>query len=178
MQTFDRYLLRLFVRVLFVCLISITGLYIVIDSCNNLDEFLGYGKQLGFLNVLTQYYAARVPWFFDRISGLLALIAAMFAVTWLQQTNEMTALMGAGISKARIVRPLIAAALVVSVVAAANRELVIPQLRDKLLRNAQDWLGNAARPMEPVRDYRTDILLSGRSTYASSFRLSVIFAIV
>jgi lipopolysaccharide export system permease protein len=171
MKTFDRYLLRLFVKVLLVCLISITGLYVVIDACNNLDEFLGYGKRYGFLKVLGQYYSARIPWFFDRISGLLALIAAMFAVTWLQRTNEMTALMAAGIPKSRILKPLIAAALLVSLLAAANRELLIPSFRPRLLRNAQDWLGDMPQRLEPQRDYRTDILLSGYATYAKDQRI-------
>jgi lipopolysaccharide export system permease protein len=170
-QTFDRYLLRLFIRVLLVCLVSITGLYIVVDSCNNLDEFLGYGKKMGFLQVLAGYYGARVPWFFDRISGLLALVAAMFAVTWLQRSNEMTALLAAGIPKSRIVKPLIAAAIVVSLFAAANREFVIPANRSSLLRNAQDWLGNVACNVDPVRDYRTDILFTGESSVAREKRI-------
>ena len=171
MQTFDRYLLRLFARVLLVCLISITGLYIVVDSCNNLDEFLDYGKQRGFLWVLAEYYGARVPWFFDRISGLLALIAAMFAVTWLQRSNEMTALLAAGIPKARIIKPLIVAAAAVSLFAAANREIIIPVNRPKLLRNAQDFLGDERRSLDPVRDYKTDILFTGEFTVAKEKRI-------
>ena len=71
MPTFDRYLLRLFLKVLLVCFVSLTGLYIVIDVFNNLDEFVGYAKQDGAA-VFTDYYSARVPWFFDRISGLIA----------------------------------------------------------------------------------------------------------
>ncbi len=172
MQTFDRYLLRLFLKVLLVCFLSITGLYVVIDACNNLDEFIGYGKQQGsVLPVLTDYYSARVPWFFDQISGLLALIAAMFAVSWLRRSNEMTALMAAGVPTSRIVRPLIAAALVVAVLAAANREVVIPSVRDKLTRNAQDWLGENARSLEPILDNHSGILISGRYTYAGQQRI-------
>jgi len=172
MHTFDRYLLKLFVKVLLVCFFSITGLYVVIDACNNLDEFLSYGRQLGgVLPVLTDYYSARVPWFFDQISGLLTLIAAMFAITWLRRTNEMTALQAAGISAARITRPLIAAAIVVSLLAAANREYVIPQVRSKLTRNAQNWLGDSAQSVEPITDNQTGILISGRHLYASDQRI-------
>ena len=57
----------------------------------------------------SSYYGARVLSFFDRISGLLALIAAIFTITWFQRTNELTAVMAAGISKARIIRPLVVA---------------------------------------------------------------------
>jgi len=172
MPIYDRYLLQLFVKVLLVCFFSITGLYVVIDACNNLDEFLNYGRRMGgVLPVLTDYYSARVPWFFDQISGLLTLIASMFAVTWLRRTNEMTALQAAGISAIRITRPLLAAAVVVSLLAAANREVVIPQVRDKLTRNAQNWLGEAGRPVEPVTDNRSGILISGRHVIAAEQRI-------
>ena len=68
MLTFDRYMLRFFLKVLFVCLFSITGLYIVIDVFNNLDEFLGYAQKEGSLPaVLADYYGPRVPWFFDQM---------------------------------------------------------------------------------------------------------------
>ena len=78
MLTFDRYLLRFFIKVLLICLVSITGLYIVIDVFNNLDEFLGYGREEGsLLAVLVDYYGARVPWFFNMMSPLLTLIAAV-----------------------------------------------------------------------------------------------------
>ena len=173
MQTFDRYVLRLFAKVLIVCLVSITGLYLVIDTFNNLDEFLRHGRQQGgLLRVLLDYYVARVPWIFDRISSLLVLVGAMFAVTCLQRTNEMTALMAAGVTKWRIVKPLVAAAAVVSLLAVANRELVIPAMRDKLMRNAQDWLGQVGKPLEPVIDNKTDILFTGRETYADEQRIA------
>ena len=172
MQTYDRYLGRLFIKVLVVCFLSITGLYVVIDACSNADEFMDYGKrQDGMLPVLTEYYSARVPWFFDQISALLTLIAAMFAINWLKRHNEMTALMAAGIPNWRIVRPLVWAAVIVSLLAAANREFVIPQVRDKLTRNAQDWLGEQARTVEPVLDNQSGVLISGRYTYANEQRI-------
>jgi lipopolysaccharide export system permease protein len=168
MSTFDRYLLRLFVKVLLACFLSMVGLYIVIDGFGNLDEFIGYGReQGGLLAVIADYYSARVPWFFNHASGLLALVAGMFVITWLQRTNELTALKAAGITTKRIVRPLLAAAVVISLVAAANRELVIPEVRDKLVRNAQNWLGETARKVDAVTDNRTDILISGRASIAA-----------
>ena len=172
MQTYDRYLIRLFVRVLVICFVSITGLYVVIDACSNAGEFIDYGKrQDGLLPVLADYYSSRVPWFFDRISALLTLIAALFAIAWLKRSNEMTALMAAGISSSRIVRPLVFAAVAVSLMAAANRELLIPQVRDKLTRNAQDWLGERERTVEPVIDNQTGILINGRYTIANEQRI-------
>lgn len=172
MTTFDRYVLGLFLKVMVVCFLSMAGLYVVIDTFNNMDEFLTLGKQLGGITtVLGDYYGARLPWFFDRASALLALIAAMCAVTWLTRTNELTAVMAAGVPKARVVRPLVVAAIGVAIAAAVNREVVLPQVRDRLVRNAQDWMGKTAKQVQPVTDHRTDILIDGGSLYVAERRI-------
>ena len=124
MTIFDRYLLRMFVKVLVVSFLSLTGLYVIIDLFGNLEEFISYAEREGsLLGVLGDYYGARVLSFFDRISGLLALIAAIFTITWLQRTNELMAVTAAGIPKVRIVRPLIIATAFVAMLAAASREI-------------------------------------------------------
>lgn len=161
----DRYVLRTYVKVLLVCFLSCSGLYIMVDTAGNFEEFANYGKvKGGMLRVLAEYYGPRVLQLFDRTSGLLALIAAMFSVAWLQRTNEWTAIMAGGIPKSRIIRPLILATIVVSVLAALNRELALPRLRDRLIYNAQNWLGENARPVTPCYDNETDIFFDGKHT--------------
>jgi len=176
----DRHMLRVFAKVLLISFLALTGLFIVIDLFGNLEEFITYADRQGsLLQVLTSYYGARVLSFFDMTSSLLALMACMFTLTWLQRTNEMTALMAGGIPKTRIARPLIGAAIAVALLAAANREWGLPAVRDKLSRNAQDWLGDSAQTLNPRYDYKTGILLGGKSTIAAeqkienpSFRLT------
>ncbi len=171
MPILHRYVLRSFVKVLLVAFVSLTGLYVVIDAFNNLEEFLDYSKTEGWF-VLVDYYGPRVLTFFDRISGMLGMMATMFTITAMQRSNEMTAIMAGGISQMRVVRPLIAGVLAVSLLAAANRELAIPGFREKLARNAQDWLGESARTLHPRYDQRTQILISGRHTFAAERKIS------
>lgn len=169
MSILDRYLLRVFLRVWVVSFLSLTGLYIVIDLFANLEEFISHAEREGsLLRILADYYGARVLSFYDRTSGLLALIATIFTITTLQRHNELTAIMAAGIPRARVARPLILAAAAVALLAAANREIGLPQVRDKLSRNAQDWFGESARRLTPRRDHRTQILLTGKATVAAS----------
>jgi len=172
LKVYDRYVLLLFAKVLVICFVSLTGLYIVIDAFGNLDEFISYGNRQGSLvAVLTEYYGARVLSFFDKISGLLSLIAVIFVVTWLQRSNEITAVMAGGVSQGRVIRPLIAAVMVISLLAAANRELGLPQVREKLVRNAQDWMGESAQKVTPQHDYRSNILISGVHCYSIDRRI-------
>lgn len=170
MQLFNRYLLRLFVKVLLVCFVSITGLFIIIDAFGNLEEFISYGEtqEGGLVRVLVEYYGARVLTFFDRTSALLSMVAAMFVVTWLQKTNEFTALMAAGVPRARILRPIIVAVLFVSLAAVVNRELLIPMFRDKLVRNAQNWTGDRTDNPEPQFDMQSEMMIGGRALLSST----------
>ena len=172
MLLIDRYLLIQFLKSFLIFFISFTGLFIVIDSFNNLDEFLKYGDQTGStFKVLWDYYSPRVFTFFGMTSGILTLISAMFTVTWIQRHNEMTALMAAGISQARIVRPVIIAVIVIAVLGVLNRELLIPQYMDRLTRNAQDWLGESKKTFQPKFDNRTGVLLNGAATIAADSRI-------
>ena len=90
MTTIDRYILRLFGKVLLVCFGSLAGLYIVLETFNNLEEFLELGeKGGGLVKVLQGYFAPRIFSLFDRTSSLLALVAAIFTLTWLQKTKTL-----------------------------------------------------------------------------------------
>lgn len=173
MRIIDRYVLRQFVQTYVICFISLTGLYVVIDAFGNLDEFLSFADSGSDLaKVMTTYYAFRSVAFFDRIGGLLALIAALFTVTWLQRHQEMTALLAAGISKLRVVAPLLGASVAVSLLAAANRELVLPRMRAELSRNAQDLSGENARDLPPRYDNATGVLLRGSALVSKDQRIA------
>jgi lipopolysaccharide export system permease protein len=170
MGTIDRYVLRQYLKVLLICFFSLTGLYVIIDALNNLDDLLAIGQQQGNL-ALGEYYGARAVAFFDRTSALMTLVAATFAVTAMQRSNELASLMAAGIPKVRVVAPLIAAAVVVSLLAAASRELVIPRFREKLTQDARDLLGGSRTRLTPRYDHRTDILLAGREAVVAERRI-------
>lgn len=173
MLIIDRYILRQFVQTFAICFCSLTGLYIVIDAFGNLEEFINYSKQHGgLLAVMGQYYAYRALTFFDRTGGILTLISAVFTVTWLTRHNELTALEAAGLSKGRIVRPVIVAVAGIALVGFLNRELAIPAAREVLAKNAQDLAGRAARTLQPRYDNRTDISLGGKETFADEKRIS------
>ena len=102
---------------------------------------------------MATYYAYRAIAFFDRTSGVLTLIAVMFTVTWIQRHHEMTALLAAGISRtaraaARAARRDLASASL----AAANREFVMPNIREHLATDSKNLGGEQqSRHAVPVR---------------------------
>jgi lipopolysaccharide export system permease protein len=194
MLLIDRYLLRQFTQNMLIFFFSLTGLYIIIDSFNNLEEFITFaehnralatqetvgggstaaasGDQRGNLfAIMAAYYYPRAISFFDRTSGILTLIAAMFTVTWIQRHNELTALQAAGVAKFRVLRPVVVAVLAIAALAAVNRELVIPRYKYELSHNAQNLGGAEGKDLTPRYDNKTDILIRGQHLFAHQQRI-------
>ena len=164
----DRYVLRQYVQLFLICFLSLAGLYIVIDAFGRLDHFVDHGKESGgVIRAMGEYYAYRSIGFFNRTSAVLALIAAMFTVTWTQRNNEMTALMAAGVPRLRVLRPVIVMAVLVSIGAAAVRELVIPEVRQQLAADTKN-LASPSVDLQARYDNQTDILLGGEKLLLAS----------
>lgn len=169
----DRYILRQFFKVLLVGFVAIASLYIIIDAFTNLDEFQIYAERQGrnILAIVYDYYRIHSLSVFDRTYGMLALLAAMATIAWLQRTRELTAILAGGITKWRVVMPILGATLLVSGLGTANREWWMPANRAQLTRNAQDWLGDTPRAFTPRYDHRTDIFFTGRAVVRSKQRI-------
>ena len=169
LRLIDRYVFFLFARVFVLCLLCMTGIYIVGDFVNNLTEFIELsGKNGGMFNVMVSYYGVRIPWFFDLCGRIVALIAAVFAITWLQRHNEMTALMAAGISRWRVLKPLLFGFALISILGALNRELILPKFQKQLSQKIQDILSKEALPVIPRVDRISNILISGDGAFAAN----------
>ena len=172
MYIVDRYLLRQFVRTFAICFLSLTGLYVVIDLLTNLDVFVRCGRKVGaVLPVIVNYYRLKPILFFDQTSSVLALIAATFTVSWIQRHNEMTALMAAGVSRIRVLRPIIIAAIAICVLATVNREVVMPRYRTELARRPQDPSGDHAEEFRNQYDQKTGVFFTGKATFADQMRI-------
>lgn len=168
MTRIDRYLLFLYFRVLVLCFTTVCGLMIVIHIFTNLDEFFEYSRQTDstVVKVMVDYYGPYTLYVFERLSAMLALLALLFVIAWLNKTHEFTALLAAGVTKRRVVRPLMIASAVVILSAAAAREFAIPHFQDRLDRNPQDLVG--PRSMRPTFDPGAMALIQGKHLLPAS----------
>ena len=161
MSIFDRYLLVLFLKIFMICFISFTGLYFVIHIFTNLDELSSItttsGQGMGQL--LIGFYGPAILELFDKMAGILVLISAIFAVTWIQRKRELLAIEAAGITKARVVRPIIIAAVVILVISVANREFAIPHFKHQLGRSIQDWTAQGSVSFSSYRDSASGMMI-------------------
>jgi lipopolysaccharide export system permease protein len=171
----DRYVLGLYCKALFLTLLVLGGMYVFIDMIGNIDDLAAYvpkGSPItAFPALLLEYYGPRVLWVFDRIAGMMATAAAIFSITWMMRTQEMTAVLSTGVPPSRVIRPIILATLAVSGLAVTNREVWLPRFRPQLARNAQDWHGEKGKNCTPQFDPRSDVLISGKKTVGKERRI-------
>jgi len=168
----DRYITGAQLHAFMIVFVSLAGLTFVVDAFTNIEEFIAHAPGAGGLaRVLGAYYGYRLISFFDATSPVISLASAMFALSWLERHNELTALLAAGVTRWRIARPAIVFAAVVSLLAMANREIVLPRIRENLSRNAQDLRGDAAHPFDARYDHATEILFRGRSAQSATCRI-------
>jgi lipopolysaccharide export system permease protein len=128
-----------FIKAYVICYVSLVGLYIVIDAFSNLDEFTKRAD--GFFEltqVMGRYYLVHQSLYFDQLCGVIGMMAAIFTVTWMQRNNEQLAMLAAGISTHRAIRPVLVSSAIVSSFAVANQEFVMPRLAEELAKSHDD----------------------------------------
>jgi lipopolysaccharide export system permease protein len=128
-----------FFKAYVICYFSLVGLYIVIDAFSNLDEFTKRAD--GFVElfrIMSRYYLIHQSQFFDQLCGVIGMMAAIFTVTWMQRNNEQLAMLAAGMSTQRAIRPVLVSSVIVSLIAVANQEITIPYFGEELARRHDD----------------------------------------
>src|SRR4051794_25366980 len=94
-----------FLKAYVICFVSLIGLYVVIDVFSNFDEFTQRASGVDLLRAMVRYYLVHTSQFYDRLCGMISMMAAIFTVTWMQKNNEHLAMLAAGVSTFRVIRP-------------------------------------------------------------------------
>jgi lipopolysaccharide export system permease protein len=143
MNLIDRQLILSYLKAYLVCLVSLLGLYIIVDLFTNLDDFAHHhhGPQ-AIIRAIVQYYGYKIPQIFNQLCEPIVLLAAMFTVAWMQRNNELLPLLSAGVSTRRVVRPVLLSACLMLGLSVINQELVIPRIADRLLSSRDDLDGH------------------------------------
>jgi lipopolysaccharide export system permease protein len=139
MRILDQQRYWAFAKAYVICFVTLVGLYIVIDAFENIDEFAKRSDTVGelFYN-MGFYYLIKMSGFYDRLCGVITMMAAVFTVTWMQKNNELLAMLAAGISTRRVIRPVMISAIAVSGLAIINQELIMPPIAADLQKHPSD----------------------------------------
>src|SRR3954451_17599948 len=139
MRILDRERYRQFFKAYVICFTALVGLYIVIDAFSNFDEFSKRAEgAVEMFSIMGRFYLIHMSQFYDRLCGVIGMMAAIFTVTWMQKNNELLAMLAAGVSTQRVIRPVWISALLVSALAVVNQELIMPPLGEELQKSHDD----------------------------------------
>jgi lipopolysaccharide export system permease protein len=140
MRILDRERYWSFIKAYFICFTALVGLYVVIDAFSNLDEFaeVSDGSTVLLFQTMGRYYLIKMSLIYDQICGIITMMAAIFTVTWMQRNNELLAMLAAGISTHRVIRPVLVSALAISSLAVINQEFIMPRYAEELQKPPDD----------------------------------------
>ncbi|MFW6146306.1 MAG: LptF/LptG family permease [Planctomycetota bacterium] len=153
MRTLDRYIIRSFLYSYLLCFLVLMGLRIVSDLFVNMDEFAELTMPRPALVLyVVQYYAFNSFVYYQELSGVILVAAAAFSLARMNHTNELVAVLASGMSLHRVVLPVTLVAVVLALAGVVNREVLIPSVKGRLVRDRDDAPGQTAYPVYLLAD--------------------------
>jgi lipopolysaccharide export system permease protein len=159
----DRQMIYSYFKAYLFCLVSLMGLFIIVDLFMHLDEFMTQHKDLeSVLRFVSVYYGYKSFMIFDRLCEAIILLAGMFTVAWMQRNNELLPLLSAGVSTRRVVQPVLLCAFAMMGLVALNQEFALPQIDSFMLDNRLNPDGAKESDVKATYDMN-NILIWGRT---------------
>lgn len=121
----DRYIITKFIGTYVYSIILIISISIVFDFNENLSKFATYGAPAKA--IIFDYYANFVPYFANLFSPLFVFISVIFFTSKLAGNSEIIAMLAAGVSFKRLLRPYLFSAALIAAVNFCLGAYVIPK---------------------------------------------------
>ncbi len=150
----DSYVTRIVLGSWFAALLFMVLLFTLIDILLGLGSYLDEAQQRGagfgeLLVDLGRYYALFQPVVFVTIAPFVTVIAGMFAVARLMSSNELVPMLFTGRSVLRVLRPLLATAVVATLAMMACWQWVVPVIAEPLQQAHAVLAGGAGEAAIP-----------------------------
>ena len=123
-----RYVLREFLHLFALCMLSFLIVYVLVDFFDRFDTFLKYEASAG---TVLRYFLFKMPLIVTQLVPLATLGGVLLALGIMARHNELTAMRASGVSTLQIAGPLIGAALVLSAGMLTWNEAVVPYCSDR-----------------------------------------------
>ncbi len=123
MTLLDRYLATIFLRNLALVLATLVGIYLLIDFIEKVDNFLEAGKSVALAG---RYLLLKIPLICEQIMPVCLLLAVVISVGALSHNREILAMHCGGITLTRIIVPLLACVIAISLLVTAAAQWLTP----------------------------------------------------
>lgn len=126
----DNYIIKAFIPTFFICLLIISGIYIIADLLQKLGEFMDMGGDA--FGTGMRYYMYLFPVLVFQFFPAITLIAVGIVLVRLTKNREILAMQVAGISLYRILVPIFIITVFMSFASFGDQEWVIPRFAERL----------------------------------------------
>lgn len=142
MQILDRYLIRQFLFALLFSLIAFWVIFLVVDLVEHLDTYI---DRHATLFMVLKYYFYYTPYIITLSLPVAMLLSCLFSLGQLAKHQELLAMKSAGISLYRILLPLFALALLISLFTIFFGGSIVPFTYQKMLEVKAVEIGREAK---------------------------------
>lgn len=125
LKRLDKYIIGKFIGTYFFAIALIISISIVFDFNENLSKFSEYHAP--WRAIIFDYYANFVPYFANLFSPLFVFIAVIFFTSKLAGNSEIIAIIAAGVSFKRLMRPYMISCVIISALSFVLAAYVIPR---------------------------------------------------
>lgn len=167
MKKLDRYILGEFLAPLALVVLGLASLVLMVQVVDTLPSLRQWHATVG---QIVAYHLFQFPYLATQVLPVGVMLATLAALGSLARSSELAAMGAGGISRLRIAAPLLAAALVISVLLLAVSETLVPFASDRALyiqkvqiekRNVEYDVAN--------RDHMAKSLPGDRQMYCRNF---------
>jgi lipopolysaccharide export system permease protein len=127
-STLDRYISREFIKLFFLIIVSLVGLYLVVDFFERIRMFLS--NHATFLQIFS-YFTFQIPMSVSLMLPVSVLLASLLTFGILSKNSEIIAMKANGVSLYRSSFPIIIIALILCFLAFFLNEFVTPYANQK-----------------------------------------------
>lgn len=151
MTTLDRYIARQYFFNVVALLVLLFSFVVVVDVTLNIDRMFkvaakfapgetlsGPVKLWVVLRLATDLWWPRLLQLFSFLLGMVLMAAMGFTLSQIVRHRELVAMLASGISLRRAARPILAVAVLMTLVQIADQELVLPRIAPLLTRDHGD----------------------------------------
>ena len=162
----DLYIIKKFLGTFFLSIVLILSIAIVFDLTEKLDDF--YENQVPLNEIIFDYYVNFVPYYLDMFSQLFIFISVIFFTSKMAGNSEVIAILAAGVSYERFLRPYLVTAAFLFVFSFGLGGWVIPRASEKMLNFTDKYIEKFTR--ESARNVQM-VVDEGTVLYIESFQM-------
>lgn len=129
MKIINKHILKEFLFIFFLCIITIVSLYLLIDFFEKIDDLM---ENNAALSEGLKFFLYKIPFIMYQTTPVAVLLATLLSLGILSRNAEITAMKAGGISVIKITFPIMLASLVISAMSFVIDEYIVPPAKKQV----------------------------------------------